>query len=277
MNTNSRSSILKKIAGATALIAAVGFASQASAKLITVSEIGGWTGSDSANDYFTGGVPAGSPGTVVGTVANWFTNSTPPSTLTIDFLTDTIDVPNNGMASALVATISQNNQVIQEIDSAPPETFPYIHTLSFAANFTISDPDNGNAVLFSDNPTGTVRHTETLNQAPCGSLAAPGPDLSINAAGSTCDDIFSFDLTLNPIDQFMIGNVWYDAEFQIVPRAGIVIGADGRIYTPEGGQNFVDVFVKITGQTHVPEPGMLALLGLGLAGIAFSRRRTTRR
>jgi hypothetical protein len=264
--------VVKAIA-ATAFAALLGIATQASAVLITVAEEGGWTGSDNANDSFTGTPADNHPGLAApagtSTTAGWFANSDPKSGLILDFFGLTLDVPADGTpVNFLIARISQINEVIFPRDADPPiGTGPYIHTLDFAAEFRILNADAGDAVLFSDDPTGSVRHTETRNIA---SLCLT-QDASENAAGSICDDIYGFTLNLAPPIPFVIDGVTYGFGFAIAPGPGTVFGTDGRVYTPENSDNFIDVVVTI--RALVPEPGTLALFAVALIGLAFVGRR----
>lgn len=106
---------------------------------------------------------------------------------------------------------------------------------------------------------------ETLNAAPC---APPNPN------GSTCDDLF----VTQPLEgtfQFYTdtNGTPYFIQFRFDNGSGGVVIPDGGnvdIYTAEGVTSFVTTSVRIF---TVPEPGMLALFGFGLVGVALSRRR----
>jgi len=257
-----------KVLAASAFAATLGLAAQSHAALINVAEEGGWTGSDNANDVLTGAPANNVPGvdatTGRFTTASWFLNSDPTSDLVLTFFESTQDVPSDGTpVEFLVARIAQNNVVIFTEDSDPLESFPYIHILDFAARFEITSAEG---LEYSDDPTGQIRHTETTNAGAC------NQDGSLNLAGSTCDDLYSFTLNQAPPINFVVDGVTYSFASSLRFSPGIVVDpGTGRIYTPEEDGNFVEVLVTI--QALVPEPGTLALLGLGLAGLGFAGRR----
>ena len=106
---------------------------------------------------------------------------------------------------------------------------------------------------------------ETLNVGPC---APPNPN------GSTCDDLFVTQPLEGTFQFYTDGNgTPYFIQFRFDNGSGGVVIPDGGnvdIYTAEGVTSFVTTSVRIF---TVPEPGMLALFGFGLVGVALSRRR----
>lgn len=119
----------------------------------------------------------------------------------------------------------------------------------------------GATTVLDDTDAIHISFKETLNQSPC-----PAP----NPLGSTCDDLFQFDVTgLAPLF-FTASDGNYRVDFMLEALFGTFI--DGNtVYTREGEDSALRVLAVVS---RVPEPATLAVFGLGLLGLGFAQRRS---
>ena len=242
----------------------------------------------SPEDTIPAGVEGSIPNAVLGgsTLLEWGEatgnappGNTEPSSLQIanaGFFTDTLDT--DGVDQVLDLSLTHNNFEItgQDLVSA---------TLTSAGQLTALNPATGDVVAVP--VVAEIAFQETVNfpvSGVCEDGTTPVP-------ANGCPDVFvvtsiNGETPVDPVQfNFIVDDFLYTATLDFVGVATLnddqcdVVGAGTGCLgftTEEGQANTLDIFLSLDAR-QIPEPGSLALLGAGLAGLGFMRRRSKKK
>lgn len=205
-----------------------------------------------------------------GAVGGDHTDNTQPSNLSRSALEVTAP---NVVGSMELAGPAQFSGEVTHYNNTILASFSSLTSTSIITDLTLFPEPQPAAGSIGPLPKSfTVNFKETSNSVPCGFPSE-----------STCDDIFV--VAFGDLDfSFKIGKYLYTVaiggpDLGVLPvatcAAAGVVGQCFGVTTPE--EEFTPVGFNLSiNATYIPEPGVLALLGVGLFGFGVARRRMSK-
>ena len=175
----------------------------------------------------------------------------------------------------------QGNAGVFPANTGAPDSY-------IAANFNNADLE-GNISNWLQTPTLTVNNGDILSFSTrsAGSFAdrlevrfsSSGSSSNVGVTDSSVGDFINLILTINPaLDPTGYPNEWTTFNVSMSGLSGPTSGRYGfRYFVPDTSLNAdyigIDTVSVNAGSGAVPEPSTLACMGIGIAGLAFWRRR----